>query len=179
MSEYRLKIKIGNHEFEAEGPADAVAKQFSDFKEIISKIPDVPIAVAAPAPPLLSDTTTPGPSGNNPLPPPVSALNKIFRVEGRVISLTALPSGENEAALLVMLGQKVLRDNDAATGSEVKDGLELSGYKPGRIDRTMERFVADGLVLTMGRNRGRKYRLTNQGLAKAQAIADELQRKVP
>jgi hypothetical protein len=177
MSEYRLKIKIGNHEFEAEGPADAVAKQFSDFKEIISKIPDLPIVVAAA--PVLADAAAPGPAASGPLPPPVSALNKIFRVEGRVISLTALPGSENEAALLVMLGQKELRDNDAATGSEVKDGLELSGFKPGRIDRTMERFVADGLVLTMGRNRGRKYRLTNQGLVRAQAIADELQRKVP
>ncbi|MGA2988046.1 MAG: hypothetical protein ABSB39_22050 [Candidatus Sulfotelmatobacter sp.] len=178
MSEYRLKIKIGNHEFEAEGPADAVAKQFSDFKEIISKIPDVPVVVATPTAPALSDAA-PGPAGNNPLPPPASALNKIFRVEGRVISMTALPGSENDAALLIMLGQKELRDNDAATGSEIKDGLELSGYKPGRIDRTMERFVADGLVLTMGKNRGRKYRLTNQGLVKAQAIADELQRKVP
>jgi len=181
MSEYRLKIKIGSHEFEAEGPADAVAKQFSDFKEIISKIPDLPVATTAPTAPALSNTTAAsGPSPSAPtLPPPVSALNKIFRVGGRVISLTALPGSDNDAALLIMLGQKELRDNDAATGSEVKDGLELSGYKTGRIDRTMDRFVTDGLVLTMGRNRGRKYRLTNQGLAKAQAIADELQRKVP
>jgi len=176
MSEYRLKIKIGNHEFEAEGPADAVAKQFSDFKEIISKITDQP---TTPTPSVLPDTTVPSPSGGNSLPPPKSSLNKIFRMEGRVISLTALPSNANDAALLVMLGQKELRDNEATTGSEVKDGLEHSGYKPGRIDRTMEGFIAEGLVLTMGRNRGRKYRLTNQGLAKAQAIADELQRKVP
>ena len=29
MSDYRLKIKIGDHEFEAEGPAEVVQQQFA------------------------------------------------------------------------------------------------------------------------------------------------------
>ena len=33
----RLKIKIGDHEFEAEGPAETVQAQFRVFKELIAK----------------------------------------------------------------------------------------------------------------------------------------------
>jgi hypothetical protein len=171
VSEYRIKIKIGNHEFEAEGPSDVVAKQFADFKELIAtlppKAPDVPHDIA------------PDPTASSLLPSAASEIMKIFKVDDRVVSLTAKPSNENEAALLILLGQKALRKNEASTGSEVKDGLEQSGYKPLRVDRMMDGFVAEGLVLTNGKNRGKKYRLSNPGLAKAQTLADELQRRLP
>ncbi len=36
---YRLKIKIGQHEFEAEGPADVVREQFQVFKDLIASAP--------------------------------------------------------------------------------------------------------------------------------------------
>ncbi len=176
MSEYRLKIKVGTHEFEAEGPAEAVAQQFADFKELIANLP-----VTADAPPAIAlSGTPPAPqAADTALPSPKSDLTKVFRIEGRIISLTALPNAEHDAALLILLGQKELRGNEAATGGELMDGLTQSGYKPSRIDRLMDRFVADKLVMINGRNRGRKYRLSNPGLAKAQAIADELMRNLP
>jgi hypothetical protein len=173
MSEYRLKIKIGDHEFEAEGPADAVAKQFADFKELIASLP-------AKSPDIVFHDIVPDPTATTTrLPSPASDLTKIFKVDGRVISLVAKPSSESDAALLVLLGQKALRENEASTGSEVKEGLELSGYAPFRVDRMMDGFVAEGLVLINGKNRGKRYRLSNPGLVKAQALADELQRKMP
>ena len=36
---YRLKIKVGPHEFDAEGPADAVREQFKDWKDLIAFAP--------------------------------------------------------------------------------------------------------------------------------------------
>ena len=174
MSEYRLKIKVGGHEFEAEGPADVVAKQFADFKELVANLPpatpDIVLHDIVDAP-----TATPSSSS---LPSPKSDIMKIFRVDGRVISVVAKPASESDAALLLLLGQKELRANEASTGSEVKDGLEQSGYKPERIDRLMDGLFADGLILISGAHRGKKYRLSNPGLVKAQAIADDLQRKM-
>ena len=38
MADYRLKIKIGEHEFEADGPVDAVKSQFEAFKELITSL---------------------------------------------------------------------------------------------------------------------------------------------
>src|ERR1700678_1882282 len=42
MAEYKLKIKIGEHEFEAEGPADGVQSQFAACKELIGSVAPSP-----------------------------------------------------------------------------------------------------------------------------------------
>ena len=42
MVENKLKIKIGEHEFEAEGPVDIVQSQLAAFTELVSKLPVVP-----------------------------------------------------------------------------------------------------------------------------------------
>ena len=172
MSEYRLKVKIGGHEFDSEGPVDLVTRDFAEFKELIASLP-------AKTPDIVPHDLVPDPTAPSFLPSPASEIMKIFQIGGRVVSLTAKPSSESEAALLILLGQKALRENEFATGSEIKEGLEQSGYKPLRVDRMMDGFVAEGLVMISGKNRGKKYRLSNPGLAKAQALADELQRKLP
>jgi hypothetical protein len=176
VSEANLKMKVGEHEFSAEGSEDFVEKQLAKFEALIANLPaKTPDIVFHD---IVSDPTASG-SLSPALPSPKSDLTKIFRVDGRIISLVAMPNSENDAALLVMLGQKALRDNEASTGSEVKQGLELSGYAPFRVDRMMDGFVAEGLVLINGKNRGKRYRLSNPGLVRAQALADELQRKMP
>lgn len=179
MSESSLKMKVGEHEFAAEGSEDFVEKHLAKFEAMIAslpaKTPDIMLHDIVDDP-SASDSSS---SSSSSLPAPKSDLMKIFRVDGRVISVVAKPANESDAALLILLGQKELRGNEASTGSEVKDGLELSGYKPLRIDRTMDSFVAEGLVLINGKHRGKKYRLSNPGLVKAQGLADELQRKLP
>jgi hypothetical protein len=172
MSETRLKMKIGDHEFDAEGPVEVVEKQFADFKELIASLP-------AKTPDIVLHDIVPDPNSTSLLPSASSEMMKIFAVNGRIVSLTAKPANEVDAALLLLLGQKQLRAVEACTGSEIKDGLKQSGYKPLRVDRMMDGFVAEGLVMINGRNRGKKYRLSNPGLVKAQALADELQRKLP
>lgn len=172
MSLTRLKMKIGEHEFDAEGPVDVVAKQLADFKELIANLP-------AKTPEIVLHDIVPDPTASSFLPSAASEVMKIFAVNGRIVSLTAKPASESDAALLLLLGQKQLRAIEASTGSEIKEGLEQSGYKPLRVDRMMDAFVAEGLVLINGKNRGKRYRLSNPGLAKAQGLADDLKRKLP
>jgi len=177
VSETRLKMKVAEHEFEAEGSADFVEKQLAKFELLIASLPaKTPDIVLHD---IIDDPSASDASATSNLPSPKSDLMKIFRVDGRVISLVAKPANENDAALLILLGQKELRGIEASTGSEVKKGLDLSGYAPFRVDRMMDGFVAEGLVLINGKNRGRRYRLSNPGLVKAQGLADELQRKLP
>lgn len=168
MSEYRLKIKIGEHEFEADGPAEAVTKQFADFKELVAAQPPR-------APDIVLHDIVPNPTS---LPNP-EYMTKLFRSEGRTISLTANPANERDAVLLILLGQKETRENETVTGGDIKEGLALSGFRPPRVDRILERLSADGLILISGSNRGKKYRLSNPGLVKAQALASELQGMMP
>ena len=171
MDAYRLKIRIGEHEFEAEGPQEAVERQFEAFKELIASVPRKASNQNT------QDKVVPGgvKNGN----PPAKQFDNIFKVDGRVVSLTAPPKDEKEGALVILIGQKIYRNNDTPTGSEIADGLRHSGYSiPGRVDRTLESFVSEGLLIKMGNRKGTRYRLTNTGLPRAEAIAREIQSTV-
>lgn len=164
MNPYKLKVKIGQHEFEAEGPEEVVQSQFQAFQQLIataqSQKQEVSSAVVQEQKPTENGAAI--------------ALDRIMRSEGRVVSLTALPGNHDDAAMLVLLGQKTFRNNDTVTGSEIMDGLELSGIRLPRVDRLMEKLAADGLVIKVGIGRASRYRLTNQGMSRAQSIARDV-----
>ena len=168
MDTSKIKIKIGDHEFEAEGPTDVVQSQFQAFKELIAA---VPVTIVPPP--------SSGPKLNGQAEQPKSKLEKMFKTEGRIVSLTAIPQTTNDAALLVMLGQKHFRGNDTVTGQEVGDGLDHSGVMAGRVDRIMDAFIQEGSVMKIGQGRATRYRLTNTGMNKAVNVASQLADALP
>jgi hypothetical protein len=167
METYKLKIKLGQHEFEAEGPVDVVQAQFNAFKELIPGTPSKPVAEVA------QNENEEKPLMNH------QPLERILKADGRVISLTAKCETIDEAVLLILLGQKEMRANQEVTGSEIMDGLAQSGYKLRRVDTVMNKLGTDGSTITMGIHRGRRYRLSNSGLAKALNVAKEVIATVP
>src|SRR6266403_1000166 len=111
---YRQKLKIGVHEFEAEGPVAVVQEQVKRFMDLIASLPKDAVMIPTPK---LEDLENP-PSINPPKPPvPItdSSLDKIMRSEDRIISLTVRPRSIEDAVLLVLYGQKILRANDSVT----------------------------------------------------------------
>jgi hypothetical protein len=171
---YRLKIKVGPHEFEAEGSPEDVRQQFQAFKEMIAVVP----ATEVPSPQLAM-----GQGVHREVLPAIradavideSSLTKIMRLEGRLLSLTVRPKSIEDAILLIVYGQKALRQNDSVTGAEVIDGLKTTGgLSVGRIDRLMEKIGKDGDIIVTGENRGKRYRMTNAGVTKARQIANDL-----
>jgi hypothetical protein len=91
------------------------------------------------------------------------------------VSLTARAGSIQNAILLILFGQKVLRQNDGVTGAEIIPGLRASGGYPfERIDRTLEGMAREGDVVAFGANRGKRYRLTNKGIDSARTIAASL-----
>lgn len=164
----RLKMKVGEHEFEAEGPAEVVQAQFALFKEMIAS-----------APPKYSQPGSQEGSKQDLEILPHQPIEKIMKAEGRIVSLTAKCDTVDEAVLLILLGQKDFRNNQEVTGSEIMDGLKQSGYQIDRVDRVTDKLSQDGDMITIGVHRGRRYRLTNQGLAKALTIGKELIATVP
>ncbi len=176
---YRLKIKLGAHEFEAEGPVQVVQAQFAAFKELVAAM------ASAPPPPVvgtLAATESPdtasmtGTVANKPdSPPPDLRLDKIMLLNNRIVSLTARPTSPDDAVLLLLYGQKVLRQNDAVTGAEIMDGISTTGgLSVNRVDRLLEKLADGGDVIVIGERRSKRYRLTNAGLAKARQIANDL-----
>jgi hypothetical protein len=169
----KIKVRIGDFEFEAEGPAETVQEQFAAFKEMISAIPK---QVNPPDQSGVTDQPTKRDDGTG---FPHLEIQKIMHVSGRVVSLTALPPSTEDAALLIMLGHKDMRDNVAVTGQEIGDGLSQSGRPVARVDRLMEKALHDAFVLKTGIKRSTRYRLTNQGLNKALGIARDLMATLP
>lgn len=164
MDTYKLKIKVGEHEFEAEGPPESVERQFQTWKELIATAPRQKYD----SPAINPDQEKKNENGGDGA---ALALDRIMRMEGRIISLTAPPELAPEAALLILLGQRQLRSNEGVTGNEMMEGMQLSGFRLARTDRVLEGLASDGSVIRSGSHRGTRYRLSNTGLTRAIGIA--------
>jgi hypothetical protein len=173
MDTMKIKIKVGDCEFEADGPVETVQSQFDAFKEIVSLMP----RTNSPRQTVNSTQTVENKSDDKSI--PNVEIEKILHVAGRVVSLTAIPASTTDAALLIMLGHKDQRNNVSVTGQEIGDGLAQSGRPVPRVDRIMDDAIQDAYVLKTGVKRGTRYRLTNQGLVKALAVARDLMATLP
>ena len=167
METYRLKMKVGEHEFDATGPTDVVQAQFATFTALIASVMKI-------VPPHISSVAQTATTEHKPAGGAVNVEKIIMRPEGRMVSLTRRGGSLEDDVLLVLLGQKLLRNNDTVTGSELTTGLRLSGRVVGRVNYELDKMTAAGNVITMGTGRARRYRLTNQGLVKAQGLARSL-----
>src|ERR1700682_900368 len=96
MDEHKLKVKVGEHEFEASGAVEIVQAQFDEFKELIRLVASAPQAKPSPIPAAIQSADA----------LPHLPLEKILKVDGRVVSLTAKCDSIDEAVLLILLGQK-------------------------------------------------------------------------
>lgn len=174
MDSNRVKMKIGNHEFEAEGAPEIVQQQLETFRALVAAMPISTAPTASEAIELLpnDDSAAPSPPAQNSA--AHARIETIMQADGRVVSLTALPASVEDSALLIMLGQRDLRNNVSVTGQEIGDGLDQSGKPASRVDRIMEKHIRDAFILKTGLGRATRYRLTNQGLTRALAIAREL-----
>jgi hypothetical protein len=173
MEPFRLKMKIGAHEFEAEGDQDTVERQFAIWREMIAASPSL---LASPPP-----ATDPGPAlGEPPTAQPRREFGKIFRHEGRVVSLSALPTNGSpaDAALLLMLGQQAYNNEALITGNQLIQGMARSGLPVPRVDRVFGEHMGTN-VIRVGVHRAVRYRLTNPGVARATEMAVELAGTVP
>jgi hypothetical protein len=173
METTRIKVKIGDNEFEAEGPTGVVNDQFESFKELVMSSSRQVVSEGSANNPQVADSTRKQDDETH------VPLEQILHVSGRVVSLTALPASALDAALLIMLGHKDLRNHVSVTGQEIGDGLAQSGRPVPRVDRVMDKALEDAHVLKTGVKRGTRYRLTNQGLAKALGVARELIDRLP
>jgi hypothetical protein len=171
---YRLKIKIGPHEFEAEGQAEVVQEQFRVFKDLIMSTP-TPASTQTQNEPEKQVLDRHDQDSKPDLPEVDSRLDKIMRVNQRVVSLTARPSTARDAIILILYGHKILRQSEEVTGGEVMDGLTVTGgFSISRVDRMLESLGRDGSVIVIGERRAKRYRLTNTGANTARTVAQQV-----
>jgi hypothetical protein len=169
MAEYKIRVKVGVNEFDAEGPKEFVEELFKRFELLVNaKVPMLPVAQSR------TDSDT---SHSGDMVVSVSPFAKVFHQEENRISLIGRFSGDDrelDAALLILLGHKELRGIDAVPAYELLSGLNQTGYTIERADRIMKRGKERGLLNFSGVRRGTKYRLTVPGMTKAKELAKEI-----
>src|SRR6267143_1030304 len=165
---HRLKVKIGPHEFEAEGKPDLVKKQFEEWKAMISQ-PNQPglieVLASLPEKPKTSLSETWGTYKM-----PANILDRVFR-KGDPLSLLATPKSENaevDSLLVLIYGLTELKGMPAVTGTALKKSASKSGVNVNRISPTL-RARAD-LIQSAGTKKGKRYSLNNRGVAEAKRI---------
>jgi hypothetical protein len=152
MSNAKLKMRVGEHEFEAEGSAEDIKGQFEAFKELIEQLHKPSITNE------IQIFTAP-------------ELDKIFKVDGRVVSLILFPTQDTDAVLLILYGQKHYRNNSSVTGGEIVDGLNIDSS---RTRKAIAALLFDEQITVEGEHRAKRYSLTKTGVGRAEQVIHTL-----
>lgn len=84
------------------------------------------------------------------------------------------PDGEErrrEAFLLLVYGFRLVRGEEPAPVTRLKNSLVRSGVQAERVDVIADPFVAQALMVKGGTGKGGNYRLTTTGLTRARELA--------
>ena len=125
MEGYRLKIKVGPHEFEAEGSEQSVSEQFKEWKQLIETVAALTSSPQGQG----SGEAGEGDDGHESTP---GELPSIFRLDRRrrLVSLAWHPTGdrrEADALLLLIYGfARAFEQEDVAVTS-LKEAMATSG----------------------------------------------------
>jgi hypothetical protein len=171
----RLRVKIGAHEFEAEGPRQVVAAYFEAWKQLVA----VHAPSAGPAAPSLprADAVGGAPAAGD------LAGRDLFAVDRQrnLITLRVSPAGDADAALLLLYGFRLcgVDDGQELLATRLQAALAASGHRRARLDRTLARHRAARLVKRTGRRKGSTYELTQAGYQRAETLARALQATLP
>lgn len=162
----RIHIKLGDYEFEAEGPTDVVNKQFEAFQDMVKhlgsvpKVPDAPKTDQDNESEQLIDNT---------------AYSRIFHESGDLLSLTATPETDTsnaDALLLLIYGYYKLKNEPKITGVTLMKAARQSGVSINRVDRYMD--IKKEFILTGGAKRGKRYSLNNKGMQYVEEMIKEM-----
>lgn len=176
MEEHKVKIKIGNSEFEAQGPKELVEKQFQAFMKAVEKRPQA-------LEPLAADQRV-DPAGEKSLGDATGKeeqqlLERLFLTDPkkRSLSIKFLPEGKTkiqDSLMLLLYGYQNILNHDSVTAVKLSESLKKSGIILSRLDRPIGPYISKGYILRGGRARATRYSLTNTGNNYAHNIISEL-----
>ena len=164
-SPYKLHVKIGMNEFEAEGSEDTVKSDYRDFisalkgpaaKNIISELASL-------------GGIAPGNGGGDVATIEQRVLDRVFKKDGDIVSLRHLPTTATktaDAAILLIYGFMKLGGLDEVPITKLNEGLRESGLSLVRLDRHLG--VHQALYRKGGQKSGGRFTLNNQGVKRAE-----------
>ena len=176
MHTQKIRVKIGPHEFESEGPSEEVSAQFKAWKELILAMNTqaTPTQLQTPVKP---SPRSSDPEVRKPLDHELEFMD-IFEADEKrnLVTLKVHPRGDSrdaDALLLIVYAYRQMGTEEVMV-MQLKESLQVSGLRIDRIDRAATGYVESGYLLKSGRAKGSKYRITNTGYAKADEMAKAL-----
>jgi hypothetical protein len=168
QSNYRLRIKIGTAEFDAEGPEQTVKEQFDMFLKTVQAAPLVP-PVNTPAANVVVPPLDIKPGADPEIPTDITG--RVYAERDGLVTLRMLPRGDNrdaDALVLLLYGFQIFKGLTSVTAVSLAKAARISGLGLDRIDRSM--LAHKQYVNEAGAKRGKQYSLNNQGLAFAKTL---------
>lgn len=109
------------------------------------------------------------------LPPVIQSDGKhgLLTLRTKLHEAAGQPSRVADAALVLLLGYS-LQGRESTYGTSLMKSLRQTGYNIDRVDRPLEVYVKEGLILTSGIKKSRAYHLTEQGKSKSRELVEEL-----
>lgn len=166
-----MRVKIAEHEFEAEGPPEVVERYFDAFQTaIIQAKKSIPYK-----PPDYKDHELADKYdeiGECVLPWPFTEYYDAG-LGRKVVKLEEKPPGkrvETQAALLLLWALDIVEMGDLIKVTQLRSSMTLSGYEPERIDRTLEPYLEEGWVRRQGKGKAARYGIEAEGGKKAQEL---------
>jgi len=166
MNPYRIQVKIGAHEFQAEGSEDSVRADYRDFLQSIQtkqgefEASNQTASTGAVAAGAAADLT-------------INELNALFKTEGDMLSLVHIPNTPQRVAdglLLTLLGfEAQMHQREVSAGTLIESARETGLGSMDRIDRVVaphREYLNVG-----GSRRGTRYSLNNRGRTYAIGVA--------
>jgi hypothetical protein len=164
---YKLHVKLGVYEFNAEGPEAEVKDAYQQFLAAVTTLPEKPVAEPrqTPSTPSAAGASTPSTADR-------ALLDRVFAVDTQrgIVSLRLLPSEstnrEADAAILILYGFRVLLQQREVLVTRLNEGLRQSGITVERLDRFMG--VYSNMFMRGGARSGGRYTLNNLGVQTAE-----------
>jgi hypothetical protein len=172
---HRMKVKLGPNEFEAEGKAELVKKQYADFLAMVAQFHGT--APAEKADDRLPETAKKAGSDADANKAATSnikidkaILERVFRMEDP-LSLMDTPNTDNadaDALLVLIYGHTEMAGRPDVTGTMLVKSAGKTGLNIDRVSRTVE--ARRELIRSSGVKKGTRYSLNNRGIAEAERL---------
>jgi len=190
MANFKLKVKLGVFEYEAEGNEQSVCGQFEIFKMLYLTSPQNSVMSDFASPSIQKNSDPhPIPLPSATLPPPMpqnpsGTLQRLFLHDPLTSRVTCriLPSGPMKMAdtiLLLLLGHQELLGQPATSALALNQALAHSGGTVARLDRVLATYLKEQWILKTGKGKGGKYRLSKLGVEQAWEKAGHLVNLLP
>jgi hypothetical protein len=178
MDNYKMRVKIGTSEFEAEGQEEAVRADYQAFllslaKQAVETKPEAQAVTQT-----ITEYATPRETAEN-ADNGSQVLEQIrvlfdYNPKRRIVSLRFPTQGADrvwKALLLTLYGYRKLAGEDEVPVTLLKTALAQTGLSVPRVDRVAAPLLREGLILKGGKAKGGKYRLTTPGISRAESEA--------